>query len=56
VKGARERLAVIITSRKSNKNRPVLQQMLKNVALIDECNQCTWVGVVYCLEFFSGNC
>lgn len=32
-------IAVIITFTKSKKNSPVLQQTLKNVALLTECSQ-----------------
>jgi len=33
--------AEMITLRRSNKNLPVLQQILKNVALLTECSQHT---------------
>lgn len=41
MKEAIKSLAEIITLRKSNKNSPVLQQILKNVALLIKCSQHT---------------
>jgi hypothetical protein len=53
VKEARGRYAVIIASRKSKRNSPVLQQMLK---MLPSWLSITATDFIYSLEFFSRNC